>query len=294
MPLKDDPLDLLRRDIDRIDDAIHDLLMERTAAVREIARIKDRDASPIYRPAREAAILRRLAARHKGAMPVEVVIRVWREIIAAMVRLEGSFAVAAFAPGGESGYVELARQHFGALTSLAEYGSTAQVLAAVTQGKNVVGVLPLPGNAGGEAWWRNLRGKNGAAVRIVARLPFGGHSTARGRGVDALVVAGLTPESTGHDRSYALLETAGELSRASLKTLLEQAGFVPHYIEARADGGTWIHLVEVEGFVAAADERLAAIAAKAGAGLNRAEILGAYAVPLGEAELGAGGSANSR
>ena len=75
-------LEELRREIDEIDDAIHDLLMRRAQVVEQIG-IAKRPDNQIFRPGREAIILRRLAARHTGAFPIAVVVRIWREMIAA-------------------------------------------------------------------------------------------------------------------------------------------------------------------------------------------------------------------
>ena len=56
----------LRAELDGIDDAMHDLLMRRAACVEEVARSGKRSA---LRPGREASIIRRLLARHQGALP---------------------------------------------------------------------------------------------------------------------------------------------------------------------------------------------------------------------------------
>ena len=62
-------LEELRREIDEIDDAIHDLLMRRAQVVEQVG-IAKRPDNQIVRPGREAVILRRLAARHTGSFPL--------------------------------------------------------------------------------------------------------------------------------------------------------------------------------------------------------------------------------
>src|SRR5262245_56213674 len=100
MPPADKSLDSLRREIDSIDEAMHDLLMRRALLGNRIRQAKGSGGeAPIYRPGREAAILRRLIARHSGPLPAAVVVRVWREIIAALTALQGPLSVAVFAPG---------------------------------------------------------------------------------------------------------------------------------------------------------------------------------------------------
>ena len=68
------PLDNLRAEIDKIDQQILDLLIERSAVVRLIGDVKgDRlDGRSALRPAREAQILRRLAERACGRFPTAV------------------------------------------------------------------------------------------------------------------------------------------------------------------------------------------------------------------------------
>lgn len=80
----DSSLDALRREIDAIDDAILDLLVKRFAATSRVKDAKSRDgsiaASP-FRPAREAAVLRRLLSRGGTALPADTLVRLWRVIL---------------------------------------------------------------------------------------------------------------------------------------------------------------------------------------------------------------------
>ena len=67
----DPELDDLRREVDRLDDAMVDLLAERMRVVGAIARIKQPAATglPAIRPGREASILRRLVERAGDRLP---------------------------------------------------------------------------------------------------------------------------------------------------------------------------------------------------------------------------------
>ena len=93
-------LDGLRQAIDRIDDRIHDLLMERADRVRAVGELKERGAGDLsfYRPEREANIHRRLEARHRGPLPVAALHRIYREIISASLNLERKLAVVYLGP----------------------------------------------------------------------------------------------------------------------------------------------------------------------------------------------------
>src|SRR5579871_4730042 len=145
------PSDLadLRRQLDEIDDRMHDLLIERAEIVAQVAARKAGGAGAFYQPAREAQILRRLVARHHGGLP------------AAAVRLETPFAVAVFAPAEAQGYWDLARDHYGSHAPLTAYRSPGQVIRAVSEGRAAVGILPLPQEGDTDPWWRYLAAENG-------------------------------------------------------------------------------------------------------------------------------------
>ncbi|MEO5364202.1 MAG: prephenate dehydratase, partial [Magnetococcus sp. DMHC-8] len=93
-------LEALRQAIDRIDDTIHDLLMERADRVRQVGELKERGDGDVsfYRPEREASIHRRLEARHRGPLPVAALHRIYREIISASLNLERKLAVVYLGP----------------------------------------------------------------------------------------------------------------------------------------------------------------------------------------------------
>jgi len=127
MASADNPLDDLRRQIDGIDDALHDLLMRRAEIAERIGKLKSDNAggapAVFLRPGREAIVLRRLVARHRGALPKAVLVRLWRELVSALLRLQGPFAVAVQGAGHGPGCWELARDHFGSLTPITAHES---------------------------------------------------------------------------------------------------------------------------------------------------------------------------
>src|SRR5690606_34528408 len=62
------PIDLaaLRQEIDRIDEAMHKLLMERGDIIDRLIEVKkSQESGSAFRPMREAQMMRRLAERHK-------------------------------------------------------------------------------------------------------------------------------------------------------------------------------------------------------------------------------------
>lgn len=271
----------LRRRIDEIDAQMHDLLIERTEVAQQIGARKQ-NGPVLMRPGREAEVLRRLIARHHGDLPKALLVRIWREIFAALTALQGSLAVAVYAPEGTFGYRNLARDHFGWRTPMTAYRSAAQVLEAVTEGRATVGVLPVPHGDEGDPWWRNLaRDGDSALPRVVARLPFAVVEPPRADNPEALAISLAWAEATGHDRSYLVVETQTVISRSNLRTLLAGAGFDVLDLQVAEDhGGRGFYLIEVDGYVAPDDARLGHLMNEGETAIGRVWAVGAFAVPL--------------
>ncbi|HEV8015496.1 MAG TPA: chorismate mutase [Stellaceae bacterium] len=280
----------LRRRIDELDDALHDVLMARAAVVESVAKAKRRDATPPLRPGREAQIIRRLLARHRGAFPKPILVRLWRELLAGTLAIQLDLQLAVYAPENAAGLWDLARDHYGSHTAMAGFRSTGEVLRALGDGRATVGILPMPGQNDGEAWWRFLAGGDAAPLRIIARLPFGARGNARSDGGDAVVIGAIEPEESGADRSLYVIETGEELSRARLLAALAGIGLPAAVIAAsEPDSGLVAQLVEFDAWIAAGDARLKdALAGLSGKAL-RIAWLGAYARPLSASDLAEAG-----
>ncbi|MBB4285298.1 chorismate mutase [Roseospira goensis] len=283
MSRSDDTLETLRRDIDSLDDQILDLLMQRDAVTARVAALKQ--GGPTLRPGREAMILRRLVGRWRGRLPKRTLVRMWRELLAGVVSTQGPFGLAVWMPERGAGYLEVARNQYGAFTPATSHQSATQVVREVTGGTATLGVLPLPRWEDEAPWWTQILSRAADAPRIVARLPITGPGP---QGIEALVIARMAPEATDDDRSVIAVETGRDISRSAFTDALGAAGLPPRAVwDARATGDeTRHHLVEVRGFVEPADTRLQALAGAADAGgIRAALLLGAYAAPLSAESL---------
>lgn len=285
----------LRRRIDEIDARIHDLLIERTEVAQQIGARKN--SGPVQmRPGREAEVLRRLIARHRGDLPKALLVRIWREIFAALTALQGSLAVAVYAPEGTFGYRNLARDHYGWRTPMTAYRSAAQVLEAVTEGRATVGVLPVPRGDEGDPWWRNLAGNGESGVpRVVARLPFAVVEPPRADNPEALAISLAWPEATDHDHSYLVVETQTVISRSQLRTLLAAARFEVLDLQVAEDhGGRGLYLIEVDEYIAPDDARLAGLVKDGESAIGQVWAVGAFAVPLSLEDMTSAAADSSR
>lgn len=185
----------LRAEIDEIDDALLTLLERRITIGRRVAAAKGDASGPFLRPGREAQILRRLAARLNGPdLPVAVMERVWREILAANLARQVDPVTVVWAPPGAEALVGLARDRGGVSTRIEVVDTPAAALAAVADGRATLAVLPAP-ELGAWRWWPSLLVESRPEPRIVARLPlFGDPDSAAGVGV-----ACQEPDPSGDD-----------------------------------------------------------------------------------------------
>ncbi len=266
----------LRGQLDQLDDALHDVLLRRAAVVEQVGRlgVKGRVA---LRPGREAAILRRLLARHAGPFPPGSLLRLWRELLGGMTAVQGACAVAVCDPDPACGYTAAAREHFGALIPLRSYRTPAQAMGEVRNGWAAAAVLPLPadGEAASAAWWTALLHQDGPRIHVTARLPFWAPRPEGAPKVQALVVSAAAPDPSGDDRSLLGLEVPVEHSRDRLSQALAASGLEAGSVVLRRDPGAARVLVEVSGFVTESDPRLAGFAT-----LRPPVVVGAYAVPI--------------
>jgi len=285
MPSIPSDLEELRRRLDEIDDRLHGLLIERAEIISKVAASKRVGNLAAFQPGREADIIRRLVDRHHGPFPAATLVRMWREMLAATVRLQTPFAVAVFAPIGSLGYWDLARDHYGSHTPMSAYRSIRQVIRAVTEGQAAVGVLPMPQEGESDPWWRHLLSTDQSAPRVIARLPFGPRGNARTDGADALAIGRGVDQETGIDRTLLATETAPDISRSRILRTLSSLGLVCTFFATSEHVGGALNLIELEGFVRVSDPRLESLRVQLGPALYRVLPFGGYAVPLAAAAL---------
>lgn len=165
------PLAELRREIDRIDEAMHRLLLERGEIIGRLIKAKrTTESGAAFRPAREADMMRRLVERHSGILPLDTAESIWRVIIATFTYVQAPFRVHADFSAGEPAMRDSERFHFGFTVPLVGHMGPAGVVAAVAAAQGDLGLLAAQSSGGSGAWWAALEGD--AAPKIIARLPF--------------------------------------------------------------------------------------------------------------------------
>lgn len=145
MASQEEALGKLRERIDAIDDEVLRLLSERARLAQQVGAIK---RGNIYRPEREAQVLRRIAATNPGPLPESAVRTIFREIMSACLALEQPLKIAYFGPAGT--FTEsAAKKHFGSAPTFTPFLTIDDVFRAVEAGQADYGVVPIENSTEG-------------------------------------------------------------------------------------------------------------------------------------------------
>jgi chorismate mutase len=159
----------LRREIDHIDEQVHSLLMQRGDIIDRLISVKKtQEVGSAFRPAREADMMRRLAQRHRGILPLDTVESIWRVIISTFTYVQAPFSLHADLSGGESVMRDSARFHFGFTVPFIAHFSAAAAVDAVAKSKGDLALVSATSSR--EPWWLTLEPTS--VPKIIARLPF--------------------------------------------------------------------------------------------------------------------------
>jgi chorismate mutase/prephenate dehydratase len=143
-----DRLSELRQRIDEVDGQLLDLLGERGRLVLEVGAYKHATNAPVWRPEREAQILRRLAERNPGPLPDAAIAAVWREVISGCRELERRLRVAYLGPAGTFSEQAVLAQ-FGQGVEAVACVSIDEVFRATEAGTADFGVVPVENSSEG-------------------------------------------------------------------------------------------------------------------------------------------------
>ncbi len=141
-----DNLKQLRARIDALDLEILKLVSERASTAHAIGKLKD--DGTVYRPEREAQVLRRLTENNPGPLPDKVVMHLFTEVISACRALEDAFSVASLGPRGTFSE-EAVVKHFGAQAPVVLCNSIDEVFRSVESGNVGYGMVPLENSTEG-------------------------------------------------------------------------------------------------------------------------------------------------
>lgn len=260
-----DPIESVRRQIDTLDSELLSLVARRLQLAEEIVVLKAPQAGLPIRPGREVALLRRLVQAAPEPLERELVVELWRALIAASLRRQRLIDVVVGGGRGDpTRLFDIARRHFGARTRIKDVGEAQTALQkAVENPENTVAVTWWPAAPSVGGWWPALSETRFQSLRLIAGLPL---LSTTGE-PEAAVFAASAPEASGSgDVSLLFANDAHH----KVQRALNEAGFDGREI-ARAEPRV---LIRVQGFLTSEDPRAMALEH---AGLRNVRVLGAYA-----------------
>ena len=179
-PTRPQTLTALRGEIDRIDDALVDLLEARVATSAAISALKDQagDGCLKLRPRREAEVVARVTGRARGAPPA-MIGHLWRTIMSYGLQSQAPMRLVLHAEAERGPMQDIVRARFGPAAPLGWAASEAEALA-VAASDEAVAVIARDGPP-------DLRG---TPLRVFDIVPLGsGVAYAIGRVAPADIVA---------------------------------------------------------------------------------------------------------
>jgi chorismate mutase/prephenate dehydratase len=140
----------VRAEIDGIDSELLRLLNQRAKCAQKVGEIKAEhgEAGHIYRPEREAQVLRRLQDANPGPLPNENVTFFFREVMSACLSLEEPLGIAFLGPLGTFSE-SAATKHFGHAAHLLPQVSIDDVFREVEAGHAHYAVVPVENSTEG-------------------------------------------------------------------------------------------------------------------------------------------------
>jgi chorismate mutase/prephenate dehydratase len=143
-----DKLKPLREKIDAIDAQILDLLNRRALVAQEVGHVKAETMAPVFRPEREAQVLRGVAERNPGPMGGRELQSIFREIMSACRALEQRVTVAYLGPVGTFSE-QAVYQQFGTAVNALPCATIDEVFRATEAGAAEFGVVPIENSSEG-------------------------------------------------------------------------------------------------------------------------------------------------
>ncbi len=273
----------IRNEIDRIDNEVHDLLMERASLVSSVAQAKRGKGMQIVQPAREARLMRRLLGRHKGLLPRRTIIRIWRELISSVSMLQTGLSVAV---ADEDGFArwDMAKNYFGSSLPMRSVGGLQNTISEVIKDQANFAVMPWPEMDDEKPWWVNLFNRQSdEPLSIICALPYDKTEGLQTSNVidKALVVSKVSFTASDIDNSFIGLELDAGVSRTSIcdHAKASKLDVVNMYIAPAAHSEASKYcLLCVKGFVAKDNKKLVELAKRLGDACHYYDAIGGYPV----------------
>lgn len=145
---EDSELARLRVEIDALDLQMLEILNRRARIAQAVGQTKQQKGAPVFRPEREAQVLRRLAQHNAGPLLAPAIEAIYREVISACRALERTLIVAYLGPEGTFSEQAVLRQ-FGHAVLPMGCASIDEIFRSVETGQADFGVVPAENSTEG-------------------------------------------------------------------------------------------------------------------------------------------------
>ncbi len=143
-------IEKLRKIIDEVDISLLNLMNKRADVAKQIGLVKKNqpDSAVVYRPDREASLIRQLLKNNKGPLSEPAVVGIFKDIISSCRSLEAKLRVAYLGPEGS--YTESAMlKHFGQFIEKYSCNDISSVFNEVELDNSDYGIVPIENSYGG-------------------------------------------------------------------------------------------------------------------------------------------------
>ena len=156
----------LRKQIDKIDFQILDLLKKRSKIAENIG--KEKKSNNLFRPERQASILRNILKQNGNNLSPSYILSFWRSIFLSQIDVQGGIKLL-LSNNIANSYIKTIYDYFSHDIEIITMNNTSKALEKVYNGKNILTILPYPSYNKGAQWWTNKRLEK---LYGIAALPF--------------------------------------------------------------------------------------------------------------------------
>ena len=159
-------IDKLRKQIDKIDFQILDLLKKRSKIAENKG--KEKKSNNLFRPERQASILRNILKKNGNSLNPSYILSFWRSIFLSQIDVQGGIKLL-LSNNIANSYIKTIYDYFSHDIEIITMNNTSKALEKVYNGKNILTILPYPSYNKGAQWWTNKRLEK---LYGIAALPF--------------------------------------------------------------------------------------------------------------------------
>ncbi|MDX2082602.1 MAG: chorismate mutase [Rickettsiales bacterium] len=285
-------LEMLRQDIDNIDNKIIALLNQRMKVIDRVGELKKNNHENFFiRAAREADMIKELIKKSDGNFPHSAIVGIWRKIIAAANMHEQKIKIALHNPKNIADYFYLLREYYFDAVPIYTHDSATNIVSDLEKNEAQIGVFALPKNNNEdfdksditENWWIGLA-NNKSGIKIFAKIPFLEVDNKLGNNdnkINLVALAIKAAERSKQDNSLFYLEVKKEISRSQVSEIFAKQNLtitILKSVKLPQIDDIIFYLIEVAGFFE--DDSAAIKELKQSKIRPYIKVLGSYAVPI--------------